>query len=86
MWPFSREPEKPDICGDFGPHDDEVIDKTLLPSAYEQMDRETKSEVFDKNYSDNCLRDVPETFTKKLVLTLKCKKCGRVKQLVQKNP
>lgn len=61
----------------FCKHDDEMIDKTVLPSAFEQSLKEKVKE----------LTNMPHSALKgKVVYILKCKKCKRIKKLVETNP
>jgi hypothetical protein len=80
---FGTPEERPvaDLCSDCGPHDDEILDKTILPSPYEQMDEGTRRDLlpFSDDYDD-------EKFRKLLVIVLKCKKCGRVRKITESNP
>ena len=75
------EPRSPDdFCSDGGHHDEDILDKTIMPSAYEQMDEETRRMVFADEYCEE------SHFRKLLVILLKCKKCGRVKEFTESNP
>lgn len=58
-------------------HDDEIIDKTIMESAYEQA-RDTLRKIGGGNTG--------LFFRKKLVILLKCKKCKRVEKIVETNP
>ena len=57
-------------------HDDGIIDKTEFPSAFEQISKAGMKEI--EGIRGNM-------FGKKVVLTLKCKLCGRVRQLVNES-
>lgn len=61
-------------------HSDVVLDKTVLPSVYEQMDAETRRSWCEDEYMEESY------FVKKLVLVLKCERCGRVATLTETNP
>ncbi len=62
----------------FCKHDWEVKDKTVLPSAWEQGTEYLKSIERAK---------LPAwVFTKKVVITLACKKCGELKVVREENP
>jgi hypothetical protein len=57
-------------------HDDEILDKTILPSAWDQMaNRITRLHSVDESL-----------FRRKVVILLKCKKCKRVTKMVESNP
>ena len=62
----------------FCDHDDEVFSKDTIASAYDQV------VASGKNYTS--IPHNPWTFRKKLVILLKCKKCKRVKKIVEENP
>jgi hypothetical protein len=67
----------------FCEHDDKVIKEHLffiyvLASAYEQV------VVSGKNYTS--IPHNPWTFRKKLIMLLKCKKCKRVRKIIEENP
>ena len=62
----------------FCEHDDELFDKTTLESAYEQMI------VGGVRYKT--LPIEPFFYRKKVVVLLKCKKCNRVKKVIESNP
>jgi hypothetical protein len=60
-----------------GPHDDEMIDKTIFPAPYEQMDQSTKR----SRETDSCFSEWgQEVFRQKVVFVFKCKRCGRVRK------
>ncbi len=77
-WLFGpREIVRPDLCSEtFAAHDDELIDKHLISSPYEQMTPATREEM--TYFNDN-------HWVKKVVFTFKCKKCGRVAQKEHSN-
>lgn len=50
-------------------HDDDLIDKTILPSGWEQMAAAEKNIKFDRLYAS--------VYSKTVVYVFKCKKCGR---------
>ena len=60
----------------FCKHDYDILDKTIMESAYEQASskgpvRTSRMEIF---------------FKKKLVIIMKCSKCKRTKVIVETNP
>lgn len=57
-------------------HDWKVVDKTILPSAAEQVAR----------FNFDGIGDVCEVFRKAVVLTLKCDKCGELRVERTVNP
>jgi len=61
----------------FCKHDDELIDKTVLLSAFEQALKEDAKELTNMPHS---------ALQGKVIHILKCKKCKRVKKLVETNP
>lgn len=63
----------------FCKHADELLDKTVLESAFEQLDNRN---------ADQSLRtgNVRALFQKKVIILLKCTKCKRVKKIVEVNP
>jgi formylmethanofuran dehydrogenase subunit E len=81
MFGFGKKKEVVEYCDtDHLYHDEDILDKTVLPSAYEQMDQNTRKRVFEDEFVDS------EHFRQKLIFTLKCKRCGRVRQLIEINP
>ncbi|KKN33230.1 hypothetical protein LCGC14_0805690 [marine sediment metagenome] len=60
----------------FCKHDDNILDKTIMESAYEQTTAVTRAKVADAEMF----------FRKKLIILLKYKKCKRVKKIVETNP
>ncbi len=59
----------------FCKHDYEILDKTVLPSAAEQVMGISLEEIQAKNI-----------FVKKVIIILKCKKCKEIKKIVETNP
>ena len=59
----------------FCKHDYEILDKTVLPSAAEQVMGSSLEEIRAKNI-----------FVKKVIIILKCKKCKEIKKIVETNP
>jgi hypothetical protein len=80
-WIFG-EPVKPtpDVCNDLLNHDEDVLDRSLLKSAFELMDEKTKKSFYD--YGIDSLLDDQDTYNQTQITLLKCKRCGRVRQLV----
>jgi len=64
------------FCG----HDFEIIDKTILPSAFEQI-----WEV-NKQSTEMEFEAPPGFYRKKLIILLKCKKCSKLLRIVEINP
>lgn len=64
----------------FCKHNYDILDKTILESAFEQA--KAGSQVA-KRVSADC---VSEYFRKKVVLILKCSKCNRIKEIIKSNP
>ncbi len=62
----------------FCEHDYEEFNKTDMKSAYEQV------VASGKNYTS--VPHNPWVFRKKLVILLKCKKCKRIKKIIEENP
>lgn len=58
-------------------HEWEVLDKTVLPSAFEQM-KEDPMEVSGA--------DTAAFFQKTVSLVVSCKKCGKLEHFVTVNP
>lgn len=59
-------------------HEWEVLDKTVLPSGFEQITTNLKPKSLrssDKNL-----------YRKKLILTVKCRHCPALRQFVEENP
>ena len=59
-------------------HDWEVKDKTVLPSAWEQMQDAKKGTVEMQLYG--------VVFQKKVMVVMACKKCGLLKKYCERNP
>ncbi len=59
-------------------HDFEIIDKMLLPSAFEQVTESGGSLKIKETRVD--------IFAKKLVIVLKCSSCNRIDTIVETNP
>jgi Ca2+-binding EF-hand superfamily protein len=66
----------------FCKHNDEIIDKTILESAYEQIGKISPN----MNSRQLSVGDTSVFFSKKLVILLKCTKCKRVEKIVETNP
>ena len=60
-------------------HTWEVLDKTILESAYEQM--RASNQVLQ-----SCEFDGGRFFVKKLILVCQCNKCGKINKTVESNP
>ena len=58
-------------------HEWDKVSETVLPSGYEQM--EAGNTKFDRMSGVSLFR-------KKYILVLSCKKCGKVKKVVEVNP
>lgn len=63
----------------FCKHDWQVVDKQVLESPMEQMDRLEKMEITKANGG-------LEYFRKKYICVLKCSKCYKIKTVVEVNP
>jgi len=61
-------------------HDDEIIDKTVMPSGFEQASECVEHRSMRSSKMPYWL------FQKKLVLTFKCRKCKRVTIHTETNP
>ncbi len=60
----------------FCKHEWKVLDKTILPSAYEQLGEKATG-----------IGTMPVwVFQKKVVLTTTCSKCGKMVKLIETNP
>jgi len=59
-------------------HDWAIIDKTILPSAHEQMS--------EKAESVSVQNPEPWIYEKKLVIVIACAKCGYIMKEVEVNP
>lgn len=81
MWPFKRSQSGQSVLGEecsvtVGlPHDMDIIDKTVLPAPIDTAGRVHFCGMYDS-----------WIFRRKLVLTMKCKKCGKVVQVTESNP
>ncbi len=62
----------------FCKHDFEIIDKTVLESAFEQADKSNRGNMSASN--------VETLFRKKVIILLKCPKCKELKKIVETNP
>ncbi len=63
----------------FCKHDWKVLDKTVLPSGYEQI---VTAHIVPKN-----VENVPaDMFQKKVVMILACSRCGKLVKHVEANP
>ncbi len=62
----------------FCEHDFEIIDKTILESAYEQCQKAGVDKMRASSIED--------FFRKKLIIIMKCPKCRKVKKIVETNP
>ena len=61
-------------------HDEELLDKTVFPSPYEQMSPDTRRSVeFTLCFTGFRSHD----FTKKAVFVFKCKWCGRIRKDIE---
>ncbi len=60
-------------------HKWKLIDKTILPSAYEQMTKNNFTEL-------KCRSSNPEYFQKKVILVFQCENCPKMRQIVEVNP
>ena len=59
-------------------HDWKKISEIILPSAFEQI---TKKHIIERLGSPSVLM-----YRKKLVIVLKCKKCGKLDKTVESSP
>ena len=62
-------------------HKWKVLDKTIFPSAFEQV-REKQQTVKSLNLDDMNLF----FFSKKVIIILICEKCGKEKEILVQNP
>lgn len=67
----------------FCKHDYEILDKTILESAYEQTKRRPVRTNENRRIRTS---NMQAFFKKKLIILLKCSKCKKVKTIVRKNP
>lgn len=61
-------------------HEWQLIDKTILPSAFQQMMAESHGRTVEK------IEGGPVYFQSKVVLTFQCKGCHKTKQEITENP
>ncbi len=64
----------------FCKHDDEIIDKTIMNSAFEQLEATNQADRMKS------VGNVELLFRKKVIIILKCTKCKRVREIVETNP
>ena len=62
-------------------HDFDIIDKTVLLSAFEQCQSALGSAI-----SGGINVKSPKYFTKKVIILMKCNKCKELKEIVETNP
>lgn len=73
-----KRPGRDLCCGTFANHDDDLVDKTVLPSAAEQC---YNSGSFASPFVQPLW-----FYKKKLILTFKCTRCNRVHVIEKENP
>lgn len=64
----------------FCKHEWEEISKDVLPSAWEQLSKTAGNDLKKITNVD------PVLFQKKIIIVLRCKKCGKIERVVETNP
>jgi hypothetical protein len=59
-------------------HDWIVLERTILPSAYEQMNK--------PKLANGLKGDITPFFQKKIIIILSCNRCGKLHKTVESNP
>lgn len=98
--PKESAPELPDLCFDMGAHDDDILKNETLPSHFEQMteverrfceaewaksNANDRQESYGKGTGERAWTYYRDYFIKTLMITVRCKKCGRVKTIKETN-